>query len=65
VLKTLPCDIFGAQHSYFFDMEAKVAHMAAGAPNPFIDPAGYRKVVADAEASYTEQLARERGRSGS
>lgn len=64
-LKALPCDIFGAQHSYFFDMEAKVARIASGGPNPFIDPAGYRKLVAEAKASYEQQLVLERRKNGS
>ena len=62
VLKSLPCDVFGAQHPYFFQMEEKVARLKRGGLNPFVDPAGYRAAVAHAEAAYLEQLASERGK---
>ena len=62
VLEHLPCDIFGAQHSYFFDMQKKVAHLNDPGRNPFVDPAGYRKVVAEAERAYRKQLAEERSK---
>jgi len=62
ILKSLPCDVFGAQHSYFFDMEPKVTRLKAGGANPFVDPAGYRVTVADAEAAYLKQLAAERAK---
>ena len=42
VLKSLRCDVFGAQHPYFFDMEAKAARLKEARTNPFVDPAGYR-----------------------
>jgi metallo-beta-lactamase class B len=60
VLKALPCDVFAAQHPYFFAMEEKVARLRSGGANPFVDPAGYRAVVADAESAYLKQLAAER-----
>ena len=59
VLKSLPCDIFGAQHSYFFKMEEKVKRLH-GRSNPFVDPDGYRAVVSEAEADYMKQLTQER-----
>ena len=59
VLKSLACEVFGAQHAYFFKMEEKVKRVGKG-PNPFVDPDGYRAVVADAEAEYVRQLASER-----
>lgn len=60
-LKSLPCDVFLGPHAPFFDMEAKVGRMNAGATtNPFIDPAGYRNYIASYEKSYNEQLLRER-----
>src|SRR5437867_5044202 len=62
VLKALPCDVFGAQHPYFFDMEAKVARLNRRGANPFVDPAGYRAAVTEAEAAYLKQLATERAR---
>ena len=62
VLKSLRCDVFGAQHPYFFDMEAKAARLKEARTNPFVDPAGYRAAVSEAEAAYRKQLAAERAR---
>jgi metallo-beta-lactamase class B len=59
VLESLSCDVFGAQHPYFFDMEGKVPRLSGDA-NPFVDPDGYRRVIADAKAAYLKQLAGER-----
>ena len=62
VLEALPCDVFGAQHPYFFEMEAKVARLKDGGSNPFIDPGGCHAVIAQAESAYLRQLAAERSR---
>ena len=57
----LPCDVFLGVHGAFYDMDRKRARQLEGAtPNPFIDPAGYRRFVADAEKRFREQLASER-----
>jgi metallo-beta-lactamase class B len=42
VLKSLPCDVFLASHAKFYGLAEKQAKLAAGGPNPFIDPEGYR-----------------------
>ncbi|MDB4980737.1 MAG: Metallo-beta-lactamase precursor [Myxococcales bacterium] len=61
--KALPCDVFLGVHGAFYDMAAKRARQEAGAtPNPFIDPAGYRRFVAEAEARFRAQLADERSK---
>jgi metallo-beta-lactamase class B len=61
VWRALSCDVFLGVHGAFYDMERKRARQLAGAtPNPFIDPAGYRRFVADAETRFREQLAGER-----
>jgi len=61
VWKSLPCDVPLGAHGSFFDMEAKQQRLAGGAtPNPFIDPEGYRRLVADAEKRFQDQLASER-----
>ena len=61
LLKTLPCEVFLGPHAPFFNMEAKVERMKAGATeNPFIDAAGLRNYIATYEKSYNEQLQRER-----
>jgi metallo-beta-lactamase class B len=60
-LKWLPCDIPLAAHGSFFDLDAKSAALAAGAStNPFIDPAGCRRQIEQAEAAFRRQLASER-----
>lgn len=60
VLRSLPCDIFLGAHPSYYDGEAKAQRLKAGEkPNPFIDPAGYRKYVDDAEKRFREELARQ------
>jgi metallo-beta-lactamase class B len=56
-LKKLHCDIFLGPHARFFDMENKVRRMGENPKvNPFIDPNGYQKYIADFEAAYNKQL---------
>jgi metallo-beta-lactamase class B len=59
VLKALPCDLFLGAHGAYFGMEDKVAKQKPGAPNPFIDPEGYKKFVADKEAEFRAELAKQ------
>jgi metallo-beta-lactamase class B len=60
-LKELKADVFLAQHPSIYDMDAKRKRQQAGAAqNPFIDPEGYRRVVAEAEDRYLKQLEQER-----
>lgn len=62
-LKTLPCDIPLAAHGVFFDLTAKRAALASGAPtNPFIDPAGCRRQLERSEAAFRKQLAQEKAK---
>src|ERR1700726_693269 len=46
VLKSLPCDIFLGAHGSYFGLEEKYPHLKDGGANPFIDPEGYKKYVA-------------------
>lgn len=56
-LKALPCDIFFAPHGGQFAMAEKFAQLDRGAkPNPFIDPAGWQKVLATMERTFRQQL---------
>ena len=55
VLKSLPCDIFLGAHGEYFGLEEKYARMKQGA-NPFIDPDGYKKYVAQKEADFEAEL---------
>jgi metallo-beta-lactamase class B len=59
VLKSLPCDVFLGAHGSYYDMEAKYARMKEGAPNPFIDPAGYKNYVAEREQAFLTELAKQ------
>jgi metallo-beta-lactamase class B len=61
-LSALPCDIFFAPHGGQFAMAdkfARLAHRENG--NPFIDPEGWKKLLADSERVFRDQLAAERG----
>jgi metallo-beta-lactamase class B len=59
VLKSLPCDIFLGAHGNYFDMLAK---RAAQRPDAFVDPAGYRRFVAEKEQAFRDNLARQKER---
>lgn len=57
VLKSLPCDIFLAQHGSFFALKEKAKRLSAGAKvNPFIDPQGYKKFIIQAEKNFHDEL---------
>jgi metallo-beta-lactamase class B len=61
VLKSLPCDVFLAQHGTIFNLREKARLRASSARgNPFIDPAGYRSYVARSEEGFLRQLERDR-----
>jgi len=59
VLKSLPCDIFLGAHGGYFDMEEKYARLKDGGENPFIDPDGYKKFVAQKEQEFRTELAKQ------
>jgi metallo-beta-lactamase class B len=59
VLKSLRCDIFLGAHGSYFGMEEKYARMKEGGVNPFVDPAGYQKFVADKEQEFRTELAKQ------
>jgi hypothetical protein len=41
-------------------MEAKVARLGKDAPNPFVDPQGYRAYISDREKVFEATLAQQR-----
>jgi metallo-beta-lactamase class B len=56
-LGSLSCDIFLAPHGSFFQLQDKMIRLKAGVfPNPFIDPHGYQKFLADSEKGFREKL---------
>jgi metallo-beta-lactamase class B len=59
VLKSLPVDVFLGAHGDYYGMPAKYGKLKPGSANPFIDPAGYKAYIADREAAYRKELARQ------
>jgi len=59
VLKALPADVFLGAHGDYYGMPAKYEKLKPGSANPFIDPAGYKAYVANREAAYRKELARQ------
>jgi metallo-beta-lactamase class B len=57
VLKSLPCDIFLGAHGAYFGLEEKYPRMKPGSPNPFVDPDGYKKFIAEKEQDFRDELA--------
>jgi metallo-beta-lactamase class B len=59
-LKSLPCDVFLGAHGGYYGMKAKYARMKKTGPNPFIDPQGYQKFVAEKHEAFRAELAKQR-----
>ena len=60
VLKSLPIDLFLGAHGSYYGMVAKHAKLKDGSTtNPFIDPEGYKIYVADREAAFRRELAKQ------
>lgn len=60
VLKSLSGDIFLGAHGSYFGLEAKYALMKQGGVNPFIDPGGYKKFVAEKEQEFRVELSKQK-----
>jgi metallo-beta-lactamase class B len=60
VLKSLPCDIFLGAHGSFFGLEEKYALVKEGGANPFVDPSGYKRYIAQKEQDFRIELARQK-----
>jgi metallo-beta-lactamase class B len=58
-LNAMQADIFLAPHGGQFDLDAKLAKMKPGAPNPFIDPGELHRFLAKARADYDAELAKQ------
>jgi metallo-beta-lactamase class B len=59
VLKSLPADVFLGAHGAYYGMDAKYPKMTAGGANVFIDPAGYKAYIANREAAFRKELAKQ------
>lgn len=60
LLESLPCDVFLGAHGSYFGMKAKYARMKNGGANPFIDPQGYKRYVANRKRAFEEKLANQK-----
>jgi len=59
VLRTLPCDVFLGAHGGYFDLLTKLERYPQDGPRVFIDPAGYKDFVADAEKTFEQALTKQ------
>jgi metallo-beta-lactamase class B len=60
VLKSLPCDIFLGAHGSYFGLDEKYPKMKEERENPFADPSGYKKYIAQKEQDFRAELARQK-----
>lgn len=61
VLESLPCDIFLGAHGAYYGMDVKAAKLKKGGDsNPFVDPEGYKRYVADRKQYYLTELAKQK-----
>ena len=58
-LKTMKADIVLAPHGEQFGLTAKLAKLSANGPNPFVDPGELARTVAESEADFTRELAKQ------
>jgi metallo-beta-lactamase class B len=76
LLRALPCDVFLGAHGGYFDMLTKLQRYLQDGPRVFIDPAGYKDFVANAQKKFEQELTKQqvtaahrtlpnKGRSGS
>ena len=56
VLRALPADVPLGSHPGMFNMAAKHARLAAGGPNPYVDPQGYKAEIDLVEATFKSVL---------
>ena len=59
VLRALHCDVFLGAHGGYYGLQEKYARLKPGAPNPFIDPDGYKAYVAKTEQAFQAELAKQ------
>ena len=61
IYRSLPADVFLASHAWFYDPAGKYARAQKSAnPNPYIDPAGYKKWVDDMQMNWTRLMAEQK-----
>jgi metallo-beta-lactamase class B len=60
VLATLKPDIFLAAHASFFDLEGKRAKAAQEGASAYVDPEGYKRLLAEKKAAFDALVAKEK-----
>ncbi|MBV8515237.1 MAG: subclass B3 metallo-beta-lactamase [Acidobacteria bacterium] len=56
--------VFLGAHGSYYDMKTKYAKLNDGGENPFIDTAGYKAYIAEREAAFKEELAKQQAAAG-
>ncbi|HEV2803506.1 MAG TPA: subclass B3 metallo-beta-lactamase [Chthoniobacterales bacterium] len=59
VLRSLPCDIFLGAHGSYFGLKNKLPRLEKEGPRVFLDPAGYKDFVTNAQAAFETSLNKE------
>jgi metallo-beta-lactamase class B len=59
-LKELPCDVFLGAHGGYYGMLEKHARQEKGDRAAFLDPDGYRAYVAERQAAFEKELAKQK-----
>jgi metallo-beta-lactamase class B len=59
-LHALPCDVFLGAHGAYFDLLAKLQRYKRKGPSVFIDRAGYKQFVNNAEANFKTELRKQK-----
>ena len=59
VLESIPAEIFLASHATFFQLGRKRQRLGEDGPNPFIDPAGYRRYISRARERFQKAVTEE------
>ncbi len=62
VLDSLPVDLFLGAHGGYYGMEGKHALIRPNAPNPFVDPDGYHRYVAEKLSAFRKELEKQQAK---
>ena len=59
-LRALPCDVFLGAHGGYFDMLTKLKRYPQEGARVFIDPAGYKEFVAEAQETFEKEFSKQK-----
>jgi metallo-beta-lactamase class B len=62
VLKAPPVDLILGVHGSYYGMATKHARFGASTENPFVDPEGYHRYVADREQAFRAKWERQKAK---